>query len=70
MNFPCATTRQFQPERYGTPLASPNANGTPPASQVVTVGKRLTSRTFVSYEQGVAAATGVTKLTDKLTAQY
>ena len=37
------------------------------SSQIVTVGKRLSTRAFLSYEQGVTAAAGVTKLTYTLT---
>lgn len=39
----------------------------PLSSQIITVGKRLSSRAFISYEQGVTAAAGVTKLTYTLT---
>ncbi len=35
--------------------------------QIVTIGKRLSARAFLSYEQGVTAAAGVTKLTYSLT---
>ena len=37
------------------------------SSQIVTVGKRLSQRAFISYSQGVTAAAGVTKLTYALT---
>ncbi len=36
-------------------------------SQIVTVGKRLSARAFLSYERGVTAVAGVTKLTYTLT---
>ncbi|MFA6921691.1 MAG: translocation/assembly module TamB domain-containing protein, partial [Gallionella sp.] len=39
----------------------------PLSSQIVTVGKRLSSRAFISYAQGVTAVAGVTKLTYILT---
>ncbi|MDP2143242.1 MAG: translocation/assembly module TamB domain-containing protein [Gallionella sp.] len=39
----------------------------PLSSQIATVGKRLSSRAFLSYEQGVTAVAGVTKLTYTLT---
>jgi translocation and assembly module TamB len=37
------------------------------AHQIITVGKRLSARAFLSYEQGVTAATGIAKLTYTLT---
>ena len=37
------------------------------SNQIATVGKRLSARAFLSYEQGVTAAAGVTKLTYTLT---
>lgn len=46
--------------------ASP-ANNTQLSSQIVTVGKRLSSRAFLSYSQGVTAVAGITKLTYMLT---
>lgn len=39
----------------------------PLSSQIITVGKRLSARAFLSYEQGVTAVAGVTKLTYTLT---
>lgn len=42
-------------------------NDNPLSSQIITVGKRLSARAFISYEQGVTAAAGVTKLTYTLT---
>ncbi|MDD4929615.1 MAG: translocation/assembly module TamB domain-containing protein [Gallionella sp.] len=39
----------------------------PLSSQIVTVGKRLSSRAFLSYAQGVTAAAGVAKLTYTVT---
>ena len=39
----------------------------PLSSQIVTVGKRLSSRAFISYERGVAAVSGMTKLSYTLT---
>ena len=39
----------------------------PLSSQIATVGKRLSARAFLSYEQGVTAVAGVTKLTYTLT---
>jgi len=36
-------------------------------SQVVTVGKRLSSRAYLSYEQGLADPGGITKFTYTLT---
>lgn len=43
------------------------AQDNPLSSQIITVGKRLSARAFISYEQGVTAAAGVTKLTYTLT---
>lgn len=42
-------------------------NDNPLSSQIVTVGKRLSARAFLSYEQGVTAVAGATKLTYTLT---
>ncbi|MFA7318271.1 MAG: translocation/assembly module TamB domain-containing protein [Sulfuricella sp.] len=42
-------------------------NGDPLASQIVTVGKRLSARAYLSYEQGLTAVAGTTKLTYSLT---
>ncbi|MBZ0104145.1 MAG: translocation/assembly module TamB domain-containing protein [Sulfuricella denitrificans] len=42
-------------------------NGDPLAGQIVTVGKRLSARAFLSYEQGLTAVAGTTKLTYTLT---
>lgn len=39
----------------------------PLAAQIVTVGKRLSTRTFLSYEQGLTAAAGTLKLSYALT---
>jgi len=36
-------------------------------SQVVTVGKRLNPRAYLSYEQGLSSNTGITKFTYTLT---
>jgi translocation and assembly module TamB len=52
---------------YGTPLTPQNVNGAPLSNQIVTIGKRLSARASISYEQGVSAAAGVTKLTYTLT---
>lgn len=41
----------------------------PLASQVMTLGKRLSARAFLNYEQGLAAAAGAVKLTYILTPQ-
>ncbi|MDP1633536.1 MAG: translocation/assembly module TamB domain-containing protein, partial [Gallionellaceae bacterium] len=41
--------------------------GDPLASQVMTLGKRLSARAFLNYEQGLAAAAGAVKLTYILT---
>lgn len=43
------------------------ADNNPLAGQIATVGKRLSSRAFLSYEQGITAVAGVTKLTYTLT---
>ena len=51
--------------RQGEPSSATTAN--PMSSQIVTVGKRLSQRAFISYSQGVTAAAGVTKLTYALT---
>lgn len=42
-------------------------NGDPLAGQIVTIGKRLSARAFLSYEQGLTAVAGTTKLTYTLT---
>jgi translocation and assembly module TamB len=52
---------------YGTPLTPQNVNDTPLSNQIVTIGKRLSARASISYQQGVSAAGGVTKLTYTLT---
>lgn len=41
--------------------------GDPLASQVMTLGKRLSARAFLNYEQGLSAAAGAVKLTYILT---
>lgn len=46
---------------------STSINDNPLSSQIVTVGKRLSSRAFISYAQGITAVAGVTKLTYTLT---
>lgn len=51
----------------GKTTASQTINDNPLNSQIVTVGKRLSARAFLSYEQGVTAVAGVTKLTYNLT---
>lgn len=51
----------------GNASASQAINDNPLSSQIITVGKRLSARAFLSYEQGVTAAAGVTKLTYTLT---
>lgn len=43
------------------------SSANPLGSQIVTVGKRLSSRAFISYAQGVTAVAGITKLTYTLT---
>ena len=48
-------------------VSSAAAKDNPLSSQIVTVGKRLSSRAFISYSQGVTAVAGVTKLTYTLT---
>lgn len=42
------------------------ATNDPLSNQIAVVGKRLSGRAYLSYEQGVTAAVGVTKLTYKL----
>jgi translocation and assembly module TamB len=39
----------------------------PLTGQIGTIGKRLSKEAYISYEQGLAAAAGVTKLTYALT---
>ncbi len=51
----------------GNGSTDPLANNNPLSSQIVTVGKRLSSRAFISYAQGVTAVAGITKLTYSLT---
>lgn len=51
--------------RQGENKGGPADN--PLGSQIATVGKRLSSRAFLSYEQGITAVSGVTKLTYTLT---
>ncbi|MDH2915722.1 MAG: translocation/assembly module TamB domain-containing protein [Gallionella sp.] len=43
------------------------AGGDPLLNQVVTVGKRLNPRAYLSYEQGLSSTTGITKFTYTLT---
>lgn len=50
-----------------TAQGTPAANADPLSNQIAVVGKRLSARAFLSYEQGVTAAAGVTKLTYTLT---
>lgn len=52
-------------DETGNSPTSPAAN--PLGSQIVTVGKRLSQRAFISYAQGITAVAGVTKLTYILT---
>ncbi|MDD4977264.1 MAG: translocation/assembly module TamB domain-containing protein [Gallionella sp.] len=49
----------------GATTQSTTAND-PLSNQIAVVGKRLSGRAYLSYEQGVTAAVGVTKLTYKL----
>lgn len=42
-------------------------DGDPLTSQIVTIGKRLSARAFLSYEQGLTGEAGTTKLTYSLT---
>lgn len=49
------------------PGESGGAQSSDLSNQIATVGKRLSARAFLSYEQGVTAAAGVTKLTYTLT---
>lgn len=42
-------------------------NGDPLTSQIITAGKRLSSRAFLSYEQGLTAVAGTIKLTYAMT---
>jgi translocation and assembly module TamB len=42
-------------------------NGAPLTSQIITAGKRLSSRAFLSYEQGLTAVAGTIKLTYAMT---
>lgn len=51
-------------DETANPPASANS---PLGSQIVTVGKRLSQRAFISYAQGITAVAGVTKLTYLLT---
>lgn len=51
----------------GNSLAGQTMDDNPLSSQIITVGKRLSARAFLSYEQGISAAAGVTKLTYTLT---
>lgn len=44
--------------------------GTPSAAEVVTVGKRLNRRFFLTYEQGLADAEGALKIAWRLTRQF
>lgn len=50
-----------------TVAGSTSATNTNLSSQIVTVGKRLSSRAFLSYEQSLASAASVLKLTYSLT---
>jgi translocation and assembly module TamB len=51
----------------GQDVSTSTVNDNPLSSQIVTVGKRLSSRAFISYSQGVTAVAGITKLTYTLT---
>jgi translocation and assembly module TamB len=51
----------------GQDVSTSAVNDNPLSSQIVTVGKRLSSRAFISYSQGVTAVAGITKLTYTLT---
>lgn len=51
----------------GQDVRASATNDNPLSSQIVTVGKRLSSRAFISYSQGVTAVAGITKLTYTLT---
>lgn len=51
----------------GQDVSASAVNDNPLSSQIVTVGKRLSSRAFISYSQGVTAVAGITKLTYTLT---
>lgn len=51
----------------GQDTSASAVNDNPLSSQIVTVGKRLSSRAFISYSQGVTAVAGITKLTYTLT---
>jgi translocation and assembly module TamB len=51
----------------GHDVSASAVNDNPLSSQIVTVGKRLSSRAFISYSQGVTAVAGITKLTYTLT---
>jgi translocation and assembly module TamB len=42
-------------------------SGEPLAGQIVTLGKRLSARTYLGYEHGLTATTGAIKLTHALT---
>ena len=46
------------------------AGGDPLLSQKVTVGKRISSRAFISYEQGLSDVGGVTKFTYTLSPRF
>lgn len=56
--------RQVENDKLPT---SQTTNDSLLSSQIITVGKRLSARAFLSYEQGVTAVAGVTKLTYTLT---
>jgi translocation and assembly module TamB len=43
------------------------ATGEPLTGQILVLGKRLSARTYLGYEQGLSAATGAVKLTHALT---
>jgi translocation and assembly module TamB len=51
----------------GQDISTSTVNDNPLSSQIITVGKRLSSRAFISYSQGVTAVAGITKLTYTLT---
>lgn len=53
--------------RQGEASGTQSAADDPLGNQIATVGKRLSARAYLSYEQGIAAAAGVTKLTYSLT---
>lgn len=61
------TTNQLEFYIEALPYPTRSLNNNPLAGQISTLGKRLSARTYIGYEQGLTAAAGAVKLTHALT---